>query len=150
MPRRWLEDYVAGLASDTGQPAPPELADGISFDHVSFTYPGQDTPVLDDICLRLRVGTTVAVVGENGAGKSTLIKLLAGMYRPTSGRITVDGQDLADISPRHWRAATTARSKTSSGSPCHWATAWAPVTCPASTTATPCSARFAGPALQTW
>jgi ATP-binding cassette subfamily B protein len=103
----WLEDYVAGQAGQAGQPAPSQLTDGISFDHVSFTYPGQETPVLDDICLRLRAGTTVAVVGENGAGKSTLIKLLAGMYRPTSGRITVDGQDLADISPRHWRAATT-------------------------------------------
>jgi ATP-binding cassette subfamily B protein len=47
------------------------------------------------------------VVGENGAGKSTLIKLLTGMYRPTEGQITVDGQDLAEIGPDRWRAATT-------------------------------------------
>jgi ATP-binding cassette subfamily B protein len=47
------------------------------------------------------------VVGENGAGKTTLIKLLTGMYRPGSGQITVDGRDLATISPERWREATT-------------------------------------------
>ncbi len=103
----WLEDYVAGLRPGTGQAAPEELADGIEFDHVGFTYPGQETPVLTDICLKLRAGSTVAVVGENGAGKSTLIKLLTGMYRPTTGRITLDGQDLAGISPDRWREVTT-------------------------------------------
>jgi ATP-binding cassette subfamily B protein len=103
----WLEDYVAGQAPGAGQPAPAELSQGISLDHVGFSYPGQQTPVLRDVCLTLRAGSTVAVVGENGAGKSTLIKLLTGMYRPTSGRITVDGQDLAGISPQQWRLATT-------------------------------------------
>ena len=103
----WLEDYVAEVKPATGGPAPDELTDGIRFDHVGFTYPGQETAVLSDICLTLKAGSTVAVVGENGAGKSTLIKLLTGMYRPTSGRITVDGQDLADIAPEPWRAATT-------------------------------------------
>jgi ATP-binding cassette subfamily B protein len=103
----WLEDYVAGQAPGAGHPAPAELSQGISLDHVGFTYPGQQTPVLRDVCLTLQAGSTVAVVGENGAGKSTLIKLLTGMYRPTSGRITVDGQDLAGISPQQWRLATT-------------------------------------------
>jgi ATP-binding cassette, subfamily B, bacterial len=103
----WLEDYVAGQAPGAGQPVPAGLRRGISLDHVGFTYPGQQTPVLRDVCLTLQAGTTVAVVGENGAGKSTLIKLLTGMYRPTSGRITVDGQDLAGISPQEWRLATT-------------------------------------------
>jgi ATP-binding cassette subfamily B protein len=103
----WLEDYVAGFRRAASEDAPAELTDGIGLDHVGFTYPGQDTPVLTDICLTLRAGSTVAVVGENGAGKSTLIKLLTGMYRPTEGRITVDGRDLADISPDRWREATT-------------------------------------------
>jgi ATP-binding cassette subfamily B protein len=103
----WLEDYVAGLRPGTGGPAPAELTEGIRFEHVSFTYPGQETPALHDVCLTLRAGTTVAVVGENGAGKTTLIKLLTGMYRPTSGRITVDGHDLAGIDPERWRTATT-------------------------------------------
>jgi ATP-binding cassette subfamily B protein len=103
----WLEDYVAGFRRGAGQGAPANLTDGIRLEHVGFTYPGQDSPVLTDICLTLRAGSTVAVVGENGAGKSTLIKLLTGMYRPTEGQITIDGRDLAQISPDHWREATT-------------------------------------------
>jgi ATP-binding cassette subfamily B protein len=103
----WLEDYVADLRLDGGEARPAALTGGIGLDHVSFTYPGQDTPALTDICLTLKAGSTVAVVGENGAGKSTLIKLLTGMYRPTAGRITVDGRDLAGISPGRWREATT-------------------------------------------
>jgi ATP-binding cassette, subfamily B, bacterial len=103
----WLEDYVAGFRREAGGDAPAELTDGIRLEHVSFTYPGQDTPALSDVCLTLRAGSTVAVVGENGAGKSTLIKLLTGMYRPAEGQITVDGQDLAQISPARWREATT-------------------------------------------
>jgi ATP-binding cassette, subfamily B, bacterial len=102
----WLEDYVAGFRRQAGGTPPAELTDGIRLEHVGFTYPGQDTPVLTDICLTLEAGSTVAVVGENGAGKSTLIKLLTGMYRPTAGRIMVDGRDLADISPARWREAT--------------------------------------------
>jgi ATP-binding cassette, subfamily B, bacterial len=103
----WLEDYVARFRQEAGGTAPAELTEGIRLEHVGFTYPGQDTPVLTDICLTLEAGSTVAVVGENGAGKSTLIKLLTGMYRPSEGRITVDGQDLAAISPDRWRQATT-------------------------------------------
>ena len=102
----WRND-VAEVKLASGGAAPEELTDGIRFDHVGFTYPGQESQVLNDICLTLKAGSTVAIVGENGAGKSTLIKLLTGMYRPTSGRITVDGRDLADIAPEQWRAATT-------------------------------------------
>ena len=103
----WLEDYAAGFRREAAQAAPASLTDGIRLEHVGFTYPGQDSPALADICLTLRAGSTVAVVGENGAGKSTLIKLLTGMYRPTEGRITVDRRDLAQISPDRWREATT-------------------------------------------
>jgi ATP-binding cassette subfamily B protein len=60
--------------------------------------------VLDDISLHLPAGAVVAVVGENGAGKSTLVKLLARMYVPTAGRITIDGVDLAEINIEEWRA----------------------------------------------
>jgi ATP-binding cassette subfamily B protein len=60
--------------------------------------------VLDDISLDLPAGAVIAIVGENGAGKSTLVKLLAHLYEPTSGRILIDGTDLAHISAVEWRA----------------------------------------------
>ena len=100
----WLEDYAAGVDASATASAPERLIDGITFEHISFSYPGTDRVVLDDITLRLPAGSVVAVVGENGAGKSTLVKLLARMYSPTSGRITVDGTDLADIATEEWRA----------------------------------------------
>lgn len=101
----WLED----LAEEQGRQypgtahPPNRLADGIRFEAVSFTYPGTDEPVLHDVDLMLPAGATVAVVGENGAGKTTLVKLLAGLYRPTTGRITVDGFDLAELEVKAWR-----------------------------------------------
>ena len=52
----WLEDYVAGLRLDAGEAMPAALTDGIGLDHVGFTYPGQDTPALTDICLTLKAG----------------------------------------------------------------------------------------------
>jgi ATP-binding cassette, subfamily B, bacterial len=103
----WLEDYVAQTTADGGGTVPARLDQGIRFDGVSFTYPGQDTLAVRDISLTLTAGSTIAIVGENGAGKSTLIKLLTGMYRPDSGTITVDGQDLATVAPQRWRSATT-------------------------------------------
>jgi ATP-binding cassette subfamily B protein len=99
----WLEDYAAGIDASATASAPDRLVDGISFEHVSFRYPGAERLVLDDITLQLPAGAVVAVVGENGAGKSTLVKLLARMYMPTSGRITVDGVDLAEIKTEEWR-----------------------------------------------
>lgn len=100
----WLEDYAAGIdASATAMP-PERLVGGITFEQLCFRYPGTDRLVLDDINLRLPAGAVVAVVGENGAGKSTLVKLLARMYAPTSGRIAVDGVDLATIATDQWRS----------------------------------------------
>lgn len=75
----------------------------ITFDRVTFAYPGADTPVLRDLDLVLEPGRSVAIVGENGAGKTTLLKLLAGFYEPTAGRVLVDGHDLRDLDPRAWR-----------------------------------------------
>lgn len=101
----WLEDlHAEATATYDGTLAPPDqLRHGISFDHVSFTYPGTQQAVLDDICLTIPAGTTVAFVGSNGAGKTTLVKLLTGMYRPTTGRILIDNQDLHDLDIIQWR-----------------------------------------------
>jgi ATP-binding cassette subfamily B protein len=82
-----------------GGGAVPEVV----FEGVTFAYPGSEVPVLDGLDLVLEPGQSVAIVGENGAGKTTLLKLLAGLYRPTAGRILVDGRDLRDVEPREWR-----------------------------------------------
>ncbi|MGE0362520.1 MAG: ABC transporter ATP-binding protein [Vicinamibacterales bacterium] len=100
----WLEDYAAAVAGTADQPAPGRLTDGIRFERVSFAYPGTTRLVLDNVDLHLPAGAVVAIVGENGAGKSTLVKLLARMYLPTSGRIVVDGTDLARVPAADWRA----------------------------------------------
>jgi ATP-binding cassette, subfamily B, bacterial len=100
----WLEDYVGAQAEDAGATVPAALALGIRFERVSFTYPGTERLVLDDVDFDLPAGSVVALVGENGAGKTTLVKLLCGLYPPSAGRITVDGVDLAHVPAHGWRA----------------------------------------------
>ncbi|AUT00056.1 ABC transporter permease [Nostoc sp. CENA543] len=68
--------------------------DGIRFENVTFTYPGNSKPALKNISLHLKPGEKLAIVGENGSGKTTLIKLLTRLYTPDSGRILLDGVDL--------------------------------------------------------
>lgn len=99
----WLEDYAAGVAAEADLDAPQTLDEGIRFEHVTFTYPGTERVVLDDVDLLLPAGAVVAIVGENGAGKSTLVKLLARMYAPDSGRILADGVDIARVRDDAWR-----------------------------------------------
>jgi ATP-binding cassette subfamily B protein len=99
----WLEDYAAAIAATADLPVPSTLTKGIRFEHVSFSYPGTERVVLNDVNLELPAGAVVAVVGENGAGKSTLVKLLAKMYEPTAGRILIDGVELARMPAVTWR-----------------------------------------------
>ena len=70
---------------------------GIELEHVSITYPGSRFPTLKDLNLTIRPGEKIALVGLNGAGKSTLVKLLCGLYRPTSGTIRVGGRPLSSF-----------------------------------------------------
>ncbi|MFF0264646.1 ATP-binding cassette domain-containing protein [Kribbella sp. NPDC004536] len=67
----------------------------VEFENVSFAYPGQSEPALSGLSLRIPEGQSVAVVGANGVGKSTLVKLLAGLYGPSSGQVRVGGEDPA-------------------------------------------------------
>ena len=69
----------------------------IELEHVSFTYPGSRVPTLKDLNLTIRPGEKIALVGLNGAGKSTLVKLLCGLYRPTSGTIRVGGRPISSF-----------------------------------------------------
>lgn len=96
-------------ARATGELAPPaRLTEGIVFDRVSYRYPGTDRFALQELSFTIPAGTVVAVVGEYGSGKTTLVKLLNRFYRPDSGRITVDGTDLAEYDRAGWHARTSA------------------------------------------
>ncbi|MGW4420955.1 ABC transporter ATP-binding protein [Streptosporangium sp. NPDC004631] len=103
----WLEDYAKSREGAADLRAPLHLRRGIRLEGVSFRYPGTQRVVLDDISVELPAGSVVALVGENGAGKSTLVKLLCGLYTPTSGRLTADGVDLARVAPAAWRRRLT-------------------------------------------
>ena len=108
----WFSDYAGAARSaySVDQPlaAPTVLKHGVAFDHVAFAYPGSARPVLRDIDLLLPAGATIAIVGENGSGKTTLVKLLARMYEPTAGRISVDGVDLTRVPVDQWRRRISA------------------------------------------
>ncbi|WP_229402106.1 ABC transporter ATP-binding protein [Micromonospora okii] len=92
----------ARRAEVSGPPA--RLRRGIRLENVSFAYPGADEPVLRDVSMEIPAGSTLALVGENGAGKSTLVRIICGLCEPTSGRITVDGVDLRELTPEQWRS----------------------------------------------
>ena len=68
-----------------------------------FGYPGADRDVLHGLDLTIPAGRSLAIVGLNGAGKTTLVKLLARLYEPQEGRITVDGIDVRDFPAAAWR-----------------------------------------------
>jgi ATP-binding cassette subfamily B protein len=74
----------------------PDPGDGLRLENVSFVYPGSTQPALSDVSFHLPPGRSLALVGANGSGKTTLIKLLTRLYIPTSGRILLDGRDLAE------------------------------------------------------
>ena len=83
---------------------PAEIQSGFVFENVGFRYPGSDRWAIRNVNLVLTPGERVALVGENGAGKTTITKLLARLYDPTEGRITLDGVDLKEydlVSLRH-------------------------------------------------
>ncbi|HTX29827.1 MAG TPA: ABC transporter ATP-binding protein [Solirubrobacteraceae bacterium] len=107
----WLEDHAAAdRVEQEGRHAKPPsmLTNGITLRDVSFGYPATGVPVLEGVDLHLPAGAAVALVGENGAGKTTLVKLLTGMYQPTSGAVLIDGVPLAEIELAAWRKRTAA------------------------------------------
>ena len=93
------------LVSADPRPVPIPLQQGFVFENVGFRYPGAEAWAVRGLSFALNAGETLALVGENGAGKTTIVKLLARLYDPDEGRITLDGQDLRDYDLVGLRAA---------------------------------------------
>jgi ABC-type multidrug transport system fused ATPase/permease subunit len=105
-----LRQRLVGTADQTLDPAPKpgeavceDQLPAVRIEGLHFGYPGASRPVLQGLDLEIRPGELLAVVGLNGAGKSTLIKVLAGLYTPSSGRITVNGVDVNELGLARWR-----------------------------------------------
>lgn len=82
----------------------PEDGKGVlTFDHVSFRYPGADEDVLEDITFTAKPGETTAIIGSTGSGKSTLVNLIPRFYDVTSGDITLDGVDIREVKQQELR-----------------------------------------------
>jgi len=77
----------------------PDPEAGVQFENVEFRYPGSDQIAITGINLQIKRGQSLALVGENGSGKTTLIKLLTRLYKPTYGRVLLDGRDLQEWDP---------------------------------------------------
>ena len=91
-----LMDRVPEVVEKPDAVALPPLEGAIRLDHVSFAYdPPND--VIHELDLTIQAGERIAIVGENGSGKSTIVKLLLRFYDPTDGAVTIDGQDLRDV-----------------------------------------------------
>jgi len=75
---------------------------GLTFDQVTFVYPGAGESALQDVCFDIPKGAVTAIIGASGSGKSTVINLLARLLEPTGGRILVDGVDLATVDRDGW------------------------------------------------
>ena len=115
---RLIEDYefvgtaISEAASVLDRPPEAEAAYGgllpcfegaITFDDLSFTYPGSKIPALDRVSFEVPAGAMLGVVGRSGSGKSTLTRLLQGINRDYSGFLRIDGADLRSINLRHLR-----------------------------------------------
>jgi ABC-type multidrug transport system fused ATPase/permease subunit len=80
---------------------------GVRFENITFRYvPTQEPPALAGVSLEVKPGECLAIVGPNGSGKSTLVKLLPRLIEPQSGRVTIDGTDVRELSLRNLRSQT--------------------------------------------
>ena len=99
-------ERAAGARAARPAATPGDVAEkqpGLRFEDVGFHYPGKESWALRHIDLTIAPGDSIALVGENGAGKTTFVKLLAGLYQPSEGRIVLDGRDLSTWDPEQLR-----------------------------------------------
>lgn len=81
----------------------PSFSGAIRFQDVSFSYPGEEHPILKNVSFAIKPGEKVGLIGRIGSGKSTIHKLILNLYKPTSGSILVDGIDIQQIDPSDLR-----------------------------------------------
>ncbi len=77
----------------------PQMTGDIELRGVSFSYPGRDDKVLDNLNIKIKAGERVALIGRVGSGKSTIQRLMMGLYQPTDGAVLLDGTDLRQLDP---------------------------------------------------
>ncbi len=77
----------------------PAFSGEIVFKDVTFTYPGDQKPALENVSFKIHPGEKISIIGKIGSGKSTIVKLLLGLYEPDSGEILIDGIDINQINP---------------------------------------------------
>ena len=101
---RYRDFMDSGIVREDGEERPvnPGRPHEIRLENVSFRYEGSEKDTIHNLSLTIRAGEKLALVGLNGAGKTTLTKLLCGLYRPTSGRIYLDGQDTGSLSRKEY------------------------------------------------
>jgi ATP-binding cassette, subfamily B, bacterial MsbA len=99
----FLEHAAATQEMDGSRPF-PGLRRGISIERLSFRYVLGGGSALEEVSFEIPASRITALVGSSGAGKTTVAALLARLYRPQSGRITVDGVDIAELTLREWRS----------------------------------------------
>jgi subfamily B ATP-binding cassette protein MsbA len=90
--------------TDSGSVTIARSSGNLAFEHVSLSYQSDDRMALHDICLDIPAGQSVALVGASGSGKSTMANLVPRFYLPSSGRITLDGHDLSELTLESLRA----------------------------------------------
>ena len=91
-------DEVLAYEAGAGATGGASIGEGVvRFEDVSYTYPGAEQPVLEEISFEARPGTTTAIIGSTGSGKTTLVGLLPRLYSPTSGRVLIDGHPVTDL-----------------------------------------------------
>ncbi|WP_219416006.1 ABC transporter ATP-binding protein [Pseudonocardia nigra] len=97
-------DTESSVAPPARPVVPAEATGVLELRAARFAYPGADEPVLRDVTLTARPGTTTAIVGSTGAGKTTLLGLVPRLFDVTAGAVLVDGVDVRDLEPEHlWR-----------------------------------------------
>ncbi len=95
---KYMQDFfeLTELKQEEDEKEEPIEDSTIEYEHVDFTYSGTDKPALQDICVRIRKGEKVAIVGENGSGKTTFVNLLLGLYEQEQGCVRIGGRKIQE------------------------------------------------------